>query len=334
VFNEGLERAARYGGLDRYRALGKRHLIALDGVWFYQSENIKCGHCLRQQKKGGEALYCHDMIAAVLMKPGLPTVLSLNPGFIRNEGGKEKRDCGREAAKRRISGKAEGYRWLNPVFLGDDLYSHYPVCAAIVEKGMHFIFTRKPDSHQRLYGSIDSGCMKGKTVRKWTGREHLEYRFRRYNGVGIREEKPVLTVNIFSLEIWNGKKGKAAYSNSWITNLEVDEKNIAEMAECVRAGWKIENEHHNVLKHHRYHLEHNFGHGQENACEIYALLNLSAFQTHGILLLLDEGYQKARASIRRLDEFFDGLRLIFSRFLFQTWEGFIGFIVHDDEPGG
>jgi hypothetical protein len=75
-------------------------------------------------------------------------------------------------------------------------------------------------------------------------------------------------------------------------------------------------------------------HGQEKACEIYVLLNLLAFQMHGILLLLDEGRQKARASIRRLDEFFGGLRLIFSRFLFQTWEEFIGFIVHDDEPGG
>jgi hypothetical protein len=107
-----------------------------------------------------------------------------------------------------------------------------------------------------------------------------------------------------------------------------------EMTECARARWKIENENNNVLKHHGYHLEHNFGHGEENACEIYVLLNLLAFQMHGILLLLDEGYQKARGSIRRLDEFFGGLRLIFSRFLFQTWEEFIGFIAQDDEPDG
>ena len=107
-----------------------------------------------------------------------------------------------------------------------------------------------------------------------------------------------------------------------------------EMAECARARWKIENEHNNVLKHHGYHLEHNFGHGKENACEIYAVLNLLAFQMHGILLLLDEGYQKARGSIRRLDEFFAGLRLIFSRFLFGSWEEFIGFIAPDDDPGG
>jgi hypothetical protein len=61
-----------------------------------------------------------------------------------------------------------------------------------------------------------------------------------------------------------------------------------------------------VLKHHGYHLEHNFGHRQEHTGEIYALLNLLVFQMHEALLLLDEGYKKVRASIRRRDEFFGG----------------------------
>jgi len=221
----------------------------------------------------------------------------LIPEFIRNEDGEEKQDCEREAAKRWIANNADEYKWLHPVFLGDDLYSNYPVCTAIIGKGTHFIFTCKPDSHVWLYDSIDSGCMKGKTVERWTGREHLVYRYQWYNGVEIREEQPTLLVNLFSLEIWNQEKGKVTYHNSWITDLEVEEQNVIEMTECARARWKIENEHNNVLKHHGYHLEHNFGHGQENACEIYVLLNLLALQMHGILLLLDEGYQKARACI-------------------------------------
>jgi len=55
---------------------------------------------------------------------------------------------------------------------------------------------------------------------------------------------------------------------------------------------------------------------------------------HGILLLLDEGYQKARGYIRRRDEFFAGLRLVFSRFLFGSWEEFICFLTEEDESGG
>jgi hypothetical protein len=61
VFNEGLRTAAKYGGLDRYLVLGKYHLIALDGVWFYQSAAVSCAHCLRHKTKDGETLYYHDM---------------------------------------------------------------------------------------------------------------------------------------------------------------------------------------------------------------------------------------------------------------------------------
>jgi hypothetical protein len=44
--------------------------------------------------------------------------------------------------------------------------------------------------------------------------------------------------------------------------------------------------------------------------------------------------QKARMSIRRLDEFFAGLRMMFSRYLFRTWEEFIGFVTIGDDPDG
>jgi hypothetical protein len=113
---------------------------------------------------------------------------------------------------------------------------------------------------------------------KWDGQQHLEYRYGWYNGVELREEEPTLLVNYLTMEIWNREKGKVTYRNSWVTDLAIDEKNVVELVECARARCKIENEHNNVLKHHGYHLEHNFGHGQEHACKIYALLNLLAFQ--------------------------------------------------------
>jgi hypothetical protein len=128
-------------------------------------------------------------------------------------------------------------------------------------------------------------------------------------------------VNYLSLEIWNEEKGKVTYRNSWVTALAIDDTNVVEMAVSARARWKIEN-------------EHNFGHGQEHACEIYVVLNLLAFQMHGVMLLLDEGYQKVRKSIRRRDEFFTGMRVFFNRYLFETWEEFIGFVGQDEEPDG
>lgn len=334
VFNEGLNIASKYKGLERYKVLGEHHLIALDGVWFYQSKNISCEHCLHKQTRDGEILYYHDMVAAVLVKGKEQTVLPLAPEFIRNEDGQEKQDCERNAGKRWLDSNAERYKWLNPILLGDDLYSDYPTCEAILDKELHFLFTCKPDSHKWLYDSMDEGCMEKKTVRTWTGREHLEYRYRWCNGLEIREKQPTLLVNYLLLEVWSEEKKKVKYHNSWVTDLRIDEKNVQEMAECAQARWKIENEHNNVLKHHGYHLEHNFGHGEEHACEIYAILNLLAFQMHGVMLLLDEGYQKARASIRRRDEFFAGMRFMFNRYLFESWDEFIGFVSPDDESPG
>ena len=303
-------------------------------MWFYESRNITCSHCLHYETRDGETLYYHDVIAAVMVKPKEETVLPLNPEFIRNEDGSEKQDCERNAAKRWLENNAENYKRFNPILLGDDLYSDYPTCTAILGKGLHFLFTCKEDSHKWLYDSIDDGCMERKTVSLWTGRQHLEYRYQWYNGVEIRQELPTLKVNYLMLQIWNEEMGKITYLNSWVTDLEIDEKNVVEMAECARARWKIENEHNNVLKNRGYHLEHNFGHGKEHACEIYVILNLLAFQMHGIMLLLDQDYQKARKGIRRRDEFFAGMRFIFNRLLFETWEEFIGFIAQDDDPGG
>ncbi len=244
----------KYGVLKSYAVLENKHyLIAMDGVWFYQSKNIHCQHCLHRELKDGEQIYYHNMAAAALVKPGVETVLPLMPEFIHNEDGgelcsPEKQDCERNAVKRWLLKHETRYQWLNPIFLGDDLYADYPTYAAITEQQKSFLFTCKPESHRRLYDSLDEGCMERKTVREWTGRTHLEYRYQWYNGVEIREELPTLKVNYVYLEIWNEQKGKGTYKGSWVTNIEIMEKNVVELVECARARWKIENEHNNVLR--------------------------------------------------------------------------------------
>jgi hypothetical protein len=63
------------------------------------------------------------------------------------------------------------------------------------------------------------------------------------------------------------------------------------------------------------------------------VLNLLAFMMHGMLQLLDEDYQKARAAFGRRDEFFSALRFAFRRFLHNSWEDFMIFVL-GDEPDG
>jgi hypothetical protein len=88
-----------------------------------------------------------------------------------------------------------------------------------------------------------------------------------------------------------------------------------------------------VLKNRGYNLEHNFGHGKNHACETYAVLNLLGFLPHGLMLLLEEEYQKIWGSFGRRETFSGALRFSFRRFPHESWEAFLIF-VPGDEPGG
>jgi hypothetical protein len=147
--------------------------------------------------------------------------------------------------------------------------------------------------------------------------------------VEIRDNKETLLVNYFGFEIYNEEEGKTTYRNTWITNKTVTRENVELLAGCGRTRWKIESERNNTLKNQSYHLTHNFGHGKQHAGEIYCLLILLAFLHHGLMILCDERYIKARACFGRRDEFFNALRFAFFWFEHQSWEDFMRFIIPD-----
>ncbi len=111
------------------------------------------------------------------------------------------------------------------------------------------------------------------------GRRFETHRFRWLEGVPIRDGKDALLVNWLKFEIVNAA-GKVTYRNSWVTSLPVDQDNVAEIAACGRARWKVENESFNVLKTKGYNLEHNFGHGNNNLAALLVTMNLLAFAFH------------------------------------------------------
>jgi hypothetical protein len=76
------------------------------------------------------------------------------------------------------------------------------------------------------------------------------------------------------------------------------------VVEAGRARWKVENENNNTLKHHGYHLTHNFGHGRQHLSNLLVSLNLLAFLLHTVLALLDRKYQAIRAKLSSRKQFF------------------------------
>jgi len=98
AFDKALEVTRESGILESYRVLNGTIPVAMDGVWYFSSNEIHCDHCLTMEQKtkegGAETLYYHDMVAAAIVKPGKQvTVLPLIPEFVRNDDGKEKQDA-------------------------------------------------------------------------------------------------------------------------------------------------------------------------------------------------------------------------------------------------
>jgi hypothetical protein len=306
-------------GLDMFRRLDDRVLIALDGTEYHRSQNVHCPHCSTRQRGKSEREYFHSMLTATLVAPGHDKVVPLVPQFITPQDGSEKQDCENMAAKRWLAAHGQRYATLNPVYLGDDLFSRQPLCQAVLDAGGSFIFVCKPSSHpliQEYLTGIDPQVVEQVVKR---GKKRVIHRYRWLQGVPLRDGADALHVNWFEIEIRNDR-GETTYRNSFITDLAVRSDNIADLAACGRARWKIENETFNVLKNNGYNLEHNFGHGKQNLAAILVALNLLAFAFHTVCDIGDDLWQAARAKLGPRYNFFSKLAGITAFLIFPSWK--------------
>jgi hypothetical protein len=307
------------GVLDPFRRLDGRVLIALDGTECFCSRKIHCPRCSTRKRSDGGTEYFHAFLGASIVAPGHQQVLPLPPAFIAPQDGAEKQDCERNAAKRWLMRHGPAVRPLRPVFLGDDLFACQPIATAVQQAGGNFIFTCKPTSHQTITEYLtgaeleehrQSVVIRGKrttTIWRWL------------SAVPMRATEDALIVNWLSVEILNGK-GKRTYYNSFITDLPVAAANVAELAACGRARWKIENETFNVLKTNGYNLEHNFGHGKETLAAVLVTLNLLAFAFHTAARLAVLAWREAVIARGATYRFFEHLRTVTAYVVFETWD--------------
>jgi hypothetical protein len=268
-------------------------------------------------------------VTPVLVAPGQPEVIALRPEFITPQDGHTKQDCELAAAKRWLEHNATRYHSGPLTLLGDDLYAHQPFCRRALLHDCHFLFVCKPDSHKTLYDWVnllrpgpDLGTVK---FRLKAGRQWHTYTYRWANQVPLAEGQDALKVNWCELTVTD-PEGKRLYLNAWITDWPITEHNVAALATSGRARWKIENENNNTLKTKGYHLEHNFGHGQQHLSSLLAAMNILAFLFHTVLGFTDEHYRLIRATLPT--------RKTFTRYLhFPSWEGLLRFMMRGLEIG-
>ena len=215
--------------------------------------------------------------------------------------------------------------------LGDDLYACQPVCELFLGAGFDFILVCKRDSHLALYEQVEflakNGLVKQFSTRKWTGRFWKVYQYRFVNQVPLRRGEDALQVNWCEVSVSREDTGKRLYYNTFITNTHLDTENVILIVGDGRARWKSENETNNVLKTKGYHLEHNFGHGEQFLANFLVTLNLLAFLFHTLLELLDEQYKMLRQHLVVRKDFFNDLRALLRYLLFDDWNHLMGFML-------
>jgi hypothetical protein len=185
--------------------------------------------------------YRHSLLAATLVCPGHNPAAPLQPEFIVPQDGHDKQDCESRAMRRWLAAHGAHYARLRPVYLGDDLYLRQPSCQAVLDADAHFRFVCKPSSHRTIEEyragiELSELITRVKIRGKW-GR----HRYRWLSDVPLRDGDDALKVNWFMLEILD-PAGKTTYRNSCITDLPMGPDNVAELAACRRARWKVENE--------------------------------------------------------------------------------------------
>lgn len=331
VFVEVFERLAQHHLFDSFRVLGDQLFVAMDGTNYFSSKALSCQNCLRRQLSNGQTLYYHPAITPVVVCPGRSQVLAFPPEYIMPQDGHDKQDCEQMAGKRWLRKHANAIAPHHVTFLGDDLYSKQPFCALALEKDCNFILVCKPDSHPTLYERLafwqaNDGIAACES-RHWNGRFTEVSQYRSLNDVLLLDGKDALSVNWFEMTVINAKTGEQLYHNSFITNHRVTAENVAAVAQAGRGRWKIENENNNVLKTKGYHVEHNFGHGQQSLAAVMLSLNLLAFLFHTVLEWSDDKYALLRRVLARRQTFFDDLRTLTRYMVFDSWDHLLDFML-------
>ncbi|MGB5746258.1 MAG: transposase [Desulfobacterales bacterium] len=332
TFADFLHRLQRGKHLANYQLLDGSYLVSIDGSEYFSSEKICCPHCLVTTSKGN-VRYHHQILQSVIVHPDMRQVLPLAPEPISNQDGTKKQDCERNAAKRVVHKIKANYPKLKIIVTADGLYSNQPFIDELKAAKMSFILVAKPADHKVLFEWVNELIALGDGGRLEFGDEKgRRHRYQWVNQVPLNGSKDADLVNFFQYQLV-AQTGKVTYKNSWVTDIDVDENNVVTLVKGGRARWKIENETFNTLKNQGYHIEHNFGHGQQNLSMIFFTLNLLAFYVHQILELTDRLYYTLRYSkFTSRKEYWNQLRCTIRILIFPRWESLLTFIL-DPESG-
>jgi hypothetical protein len=82
VFSYTLDALHELGHLEPYRSSNGDLLVAMDGTQYFSSSTIHCDQCNVTHHKNGTVTYSHTVVTPVIVAPGNPRVIPLEPAFV------------------------------------------------------------------------------------------------------------------------------------------------------------------------------------------------------------------------------------------------------------
>ncbi len=281
MYAENFKELTRLGIVKSYESWRNYLIVAVDGVTHFSSKNIHCECCLEKKHKDGTISYSHSMLCAMLVNPKEKEVFVMGTEPIVCQDGTEKNDSERNASKRLLTWMSEHYKDKKLLITEDALYSNAPNIEQITQNGWSYVLGIKPDGNKSLFKAFDEKTPHPRLKHFSYLKDKSKYAYTYLNNIALNSSNAEVRVNVLVCEIINPKGKKTQFS--WVTDIELNPKNLKEIMLIGRSRWKIENETFNTLKNQGYHFEHNYGHGKKNLSTVLAYLMLLAFHNDQLI---------------------------------------------------
>ena len=318
-FQQLWKRIKKLGILDKYRYWGRHLIVSVDGVEHFCSGSIHCAYCLERKHKNGKKGYHHAMLSAVLVHPDEKEVFVMDNEPIIGQDGNNKNDCERNAAKRLLSNMQDSYgkEWV--VWVMDALYSCGPIIRQIIKNPKwQYVIGIKPDGNKSLFRQFEGRDQREQVKWRAWERDGSTHRFGYTNGVALNSSNSDVRVNMLYYEEL-GRKGKKQ-TFTWVTGIHLTKANVEKVMRMGRSRWKIENQTFNTLKNQGYNFEHNYGHGKQHLCSVFALLMMMAFTVDQIQQHACTFFQKLWQNLKTKAELWENIRAAFKILTFVSMQ--------------
>jgi len=243
-------------------------------------------------------------------------------------------DCEMNAGKRIIPKLRRAHPQLGIILGGDDLFSRQPIIEDTLAARMHYLFVAKPESHVYLMNWLNAYPRLHQYEASDLKKSNVRYVYQWMNNVPLHGGEKAIQVNYLDVKVYSvGKNGKEklSYHNSWVTDIELTQKNVAILARGGRCRWKLENECFNTLKNQGYTIDHSYGHGDKNLCFNFYLLTLIAFSFHQVYELTDKVYQACRQHFGSKKHLWENVRANLRTFIFVSWDYLLAFTLDPEK---